>query len=150
MRSPLTPKIPHDRILVIGSTPDASALGAACAVAVQLQRELYRVDPAAIMGKTVGETGKNLAELIGRAEEQSWILFFDEADALFGKRTTVRDSHDRHANVDASYLLERLARFRGVVVFAVHSQEPIDETLLRRFQRVIRPALKPARRRPAG
>jgi hypothetical protein len=125
-----------ERVLVFGGAPGASAFGTACAVALEHQRELYRVDLAA---------GVNLAALIERAEEQNWILFFDEANLRFGKRTSVRDSHDRYTNLEVSGLLDRLRSFNGVAVFAINSETDVDDALRRRFQRVFRLSSKSGR-----
>ncbi|GAB4372405.1 MAG: hypothetical protein Kow00114_33850 [Kiloniellaceae bacterium] len=91
---------------------------AAETLARQLHRPLYRIELAAVAGRYIGETEKNLAALLRRAQAAGAILFFDEADALFGKRTGVKDSHDRYANQEVSYLLERLAGYPGLAIVA--------------------------------
>lgn len=103
-------------LLLAGSATDTAA--AAQAVAHDAGVQLYRVDLSGIVSKYIGETEKNLDRVFAAAGETGAILFFDEADALFGKRSDVKDSHDRYANVEVSYLLQRLESFRGHVIFA--------------------------------
>lgn len=100
-------------------------------------REVYRIDLSMIISKYIGETEKNLSRLFDRAEYKNWILFFDEADALFGKRTNVRDAHDKYANQEVSYLLQRVEAFDGLVILATNFKTNIDEAFIRRFQSVI-------------
>lgn len=110
-------------------------------------RPVYRVDLSAIVSKYVGETEKNLASLFEAAHRRDWVLFFDEADALFGKRTAVKDSHDRYANQEVSYLLQRVEEFDGLCILASNLRANIDEAFLRRFNAIIRfPAPGPAER----
>lgn len=101
------------------------------------ERDVYRIDLSMIISKFIGETEKNLAQLFDRAENKDWILFFDEADALFGKRTGVRDAHDRYANQEVSYLLQRVETFAGLVILASNFKANIDEAFIRRFQSII-------------
>jgi hypothetical protein len=100
-------------------------------------REVYRVDLSMVVSKFIGETEKNLATLFAKAENKGWILFFDEADALFGKRTGVRDAHDKYANQEASYLLQRVENFDGLVILASNFKNNIDEAFCRRFQSIV-------------
>ncbi len=100
-------------------------------------RDVFRIDLSMIISKFIGETEKNLAQLFNRAENKNWILFFDEADALFGKRTGVRDAHDRYANQEVSYLLQRVETFNGLVILASNFKANIDEAFIRRFQSII-------------
>ena len=100
-------------------------------------RDVFRIDLSMIISKFIGETEKNLAQLFDRAENKDWILFFDEADALFGKRTGVRDAHDRYANQEVSYLLQRVETFGGLVILASNFKANIDEAFIRRFQSII-------------
>ena len=119
----------------------------ACLLGVRCGREVHRVDLSLVVSKYIGETEKNLARLFDAAERQGWILFFDEADALFGKRSNVADSHDRYANQEVSYLLQRIENFDGVVILASNLRHNIDEAFLRRFQSVIQfPLPKPPER----
>jgi SpoVK/Ycf46/Vps4 family AAA+-type ATPase len=104
-------------VLYVGE-PRSVALGAAKALAGTVGDDLYRVDLSQVVSRSIGETEKNLGRVFDPAEARDWILFFDEADALFGKRTDVKDSHDRYANQEVSYLLQRIDAFRGIVILA--------------------------------
>lgn len=99
--------------------------------------DVYRVDLSMIVSKYIGETEKNLAKVFDLAENRNWILFFDEADALFGKRTSTNTSNDRHANQEVAYLLQRIEDFPGTVVLATNLKSNIDEAFSRRFQSII-------------
>jgi SpoVK/Ycf46/Vps4 family AAA+-type ATPase len=101
-------------------------------VAGELGLDLYRLDLSSVVSKYIGETEKNLDELFDAAAIGNTVLFFDEADSLFGKRTDVQDSHDRYANVETSYLLQRLERYDGVVVLCTNYERNIDQAFLRR------------------
>lgn len=103
-------------------------------LARELDVDLFRVDLSAIVSKYIGETEKNLRQVFETAEPTSAILFFDEADALFGKRTDVKDSHDRYANIEVNYLLQRMESYKGVAILALNQKTKIDETLRRRFR----------------
>ena len=118
--------------------PGTGKTSAAEAVARELGQDLYRIDLSAVVSKYIGETEKNLAAAFDEAERGSAVLFFDEADALFGKRTEVRDAHDRYANLEVSYLLQRVETFTGLVLLASNRQAAIDEAFLRRLRFVIR------------
>ncbi|HEV8389828.1 MAG TPA: ATP-binding protein [Dongiaceae bacterium] len=115
-----------------GKTLTATLLGKATG------RDVYRVDLSTVVSKYIGETEKNLAALFDQARHRDWILFFDEADALFGKRTSVKDAHDRYANQEISYLLQRVEDFEGLVILATNFRANIDEAFLRRFNAIIR------------
>ena len=91
---------------------------AAQALAHDTGRQLYRIDLRAVVSKYIGETEKNLDKVFRAADSKQWVLFFDEADALFGKRTEVKNGNDRYANVEVAYLLQRLKRFHGLAIFA--------------------------------
>ena len=99
--------------------------------------DVYRVDLSMIVSKYIGETEKNLAKVFDLAENRNWILFFDEADALFGKRTSTNTSDDRHANQEVAYLLQRIEDFPGTVILATNLKSNIDEAFSRRFQSII-------------
>ncbi len=114
-----------------GKTLVASLLGKTT------KKEVYRVDLSKIVSKYIGETEKNLAGIFDQAENKNWILFFDEADALFGKRTATKDSKDRHANQEVAYLLQRIEEFPGIVVLATNLKTNLDEAFARRFQSMI-------------
>jgi SpoVK/Ycf46/Vps4 family AAA+-type ATPase len=100
-------------------------------------RPVYRIDLSMVVSKFIGETEKNLSNLFDRADNKDWILFFDEADALFGKRTNVRDAHDRYANQEVSYLLQRLEDYSGLAILAINLRQNIDEAFMRRFNAII-------------
>jgi SpoVK/Ycf46/Vps4 family AAA+-type ATPase len=89
----------------------------------QLSKEVYRVDLSRLLSKYIGETEKNLNKIFNTAEQKNWILFFDEADALFGKRTNVKDSHDKYANQEVSYLLQRIEEYPGLVIINSNSKD---------------------------
>ena len=114
-----------------GKTMAASLLGKATT------RPVFRVDLSLVVSKYIGETEKNLGQLFDEAEHKDWILFFDEADALFGKRTATKGSNDRYANQEVAYLLQRIEDFSGLVVLATNIQTNIDEAFSRRFQSMI-------------
>ncbi len=99
--------------------------------------DVYRIDLSMLVSKYIGETEKNLANVFDQAENKKWILFFDEADALFGKRTSTNSSNDRHANQEVAYLLQRVEDFPGIVILATNLKSNIDEAFARRFQSVI-------------
>jgi hypothetical protein len=110
-------------------------------------KDVFKIDLSMVVSKFIGETEKNLANLFNRAENKNWILFFDEADALFSKRTNVRDAHDKYANQEASYLLQRIENFDGLVILATNFKSNIDDAFLRRFHSIIHfPAPTPSER----
>jgi len=106
---------------------------AAEVVANALGLDLFRVDLAAVVSKYIGETEKNLERIFTAAEQANTILFFDEADALFGKRSEVRDAHDRYANLEISYLLQRMERYDGIAILATNLRQNLDESFVRRL-----------------
>jgi hypothetical protein len=99
-----------------------------------LDLDLYRIDLAGVVSKYIGETEKNLRGLFDAAEQSGAILFFDEADALFGKRTEVRDSHDRYANIEVNYLLQRMEEYTGLAILATNRRSALDRAFLRRLR----------------
>lgn len=101
------------------------------------KRDVYRIDLSLVISKYIGETEKNLARLFDRAKYQDWILFFDEADAIFGKRTSIRDAHDKYANQEVSYLLQRIESHPGLVILASNMKNNIDTAFTRRFNTII-------------
>ena len=113
-----------------GKTLTAALLGK------EFNRPVFRIDLSMVVSKYIGETEKNLSNLFAEAERTDWILFFDEADALFGKRTGVRDAHDRYANQEVAYLLQRIEHYDGLVILASNLKSNIDEAFLRRFQSI--------------
>ncbi|MEF3077327.1 ATP-binding protein [Methylobacter sp. Wu1] len=100
-------------------------------------RDVFRIDLSRVVSKYIGETEKNLSRLFDKAENKNWILFFDEADALFGKRTDIRDAHDKYANQEVAYLLQRIENHNGLVILASNKRANIDDAFIRRFQSII-------------
>lgn len=117
--------------------PGTGKTMAAEAVAADLCIPLYRVDLSQVVNKYIGETEKNLRRIFDATERTDCVLFFDEADALFGKRTEVKDAHDRFANIEISYLLERMERFKGLAILASNRRKDIDEAFLRRLRHIV-------------
>jgi len=107
------------------------------AVARELELDLYRIDLSAVVSKYIGETEENLRRVFDAAESGGAILLFDEADALFGKRTEVQSSHDRHANIEVSYLLQRMEAYGGLSILTTNLRKAIDDAFLRRVQFVV-------------
>ncbi len=101
-------------------------------------RPVFRIDLSMVVSKYIGETEKNLEQLFARAEDKGWILFFDEADAIFGKRTSIRDAHDKYANQEVSYLLQRIEDYNGLVIMATNMRSNIDDSFIRRFNSMLR------------
>ena len=110
---------------------------AAEVIAHDLRLNLYRIDLSAVVSKYIGETEKNLRRLFDAAEDGGAILFFDEADALFGKRSEVKDSHDRYANIEVNYLLQRMEAFHGLAILATNMRNALDQALLRRLRFIV-------------
>lgn len=106
---------------------------AAEVIAGELGLDLYKIDLSSMISKYIGETEKNLSRIFSEAETSNAILFFDEADALFGKRSEVRDSHDRYANIETSYLLQRMEEYEGVVILATNLSKNMDDAFVRRM-----------------
>jgi ATPase family associated with various cellular activities (AAA) len=110
---------------------------AAEVIASDLKLNLYRIDLSAVVSKYIGETEKNLRRLFDAAEQGGAILFFDEADALFGKRSEVKDSHDRYANIEINYLLQRMESFGGLAILATNQKTALDQAFMRRLRFVV-------------
>ncbi|MBI3900063.1 MAG: ATP-binding protein [Gammaproteobacteria bacterium] len=106
-------------------------------IANELGLMLYRIDLSAVVSKYIGETEKNLRKLFDAAEDGGAILFFDEADALFGKRSEVKDSHDRYANIEINYLLQRMEAYRGLAILATNMKAALDGAFLRRLRFIV-------------
>ncbi len=107
---------------------------AAEVLAGELGLDLYKIDLTSVVSKYIGETEKNLARIFTEAATSNAILFFDEADALFGKRSEVRDSHDRYANIEINYLLQRMEEYEGTVILATNLRKNMDDAFVRRIQ----------------
>jgi ATPase family associated with various cellular activities (AAA) len=114
-----------------GKTLTAALLGK------QFGLDVYRIDLSMVVSKYIGETEKNLEKVFKKAENKNWILFFDEADALFGKRTNISDAHDKYANQEIAYLLQRLEEYSGLVILASNMRNNVDEAFTRRLQSII-------------
>lgn len=114
-----------------GKTLTASLLGK------YTGKDVYRIDLSLVISKYIGETEKNLSSLFDKAINKDWILFFDEADAVFGKRTNVKDAHDKYANQEVSYLLQRIENHPGLVILASNFKANIDTAFTRRFHSII-------------
>lgn len=110
---------------------------AAEVLANELRLDLYRIDLSAVVSKYIGETEKNLRRVFDAAEEGGAILLFDEADALFGKRSEVKDSHDRYANIEVSYLLQRMEAYRGLAILTTNLKGALDTAFLRRIRFIL-------------
>ncbi len=110
---------------------------AAEVLAQELDLQLFRIDLSAVLSKYIGETEKNLGRLFDAAEHGGAILFFDEADALFGKRSEIHSSHDRYANIEVDYLLQRLENYRGLAILATNNRNALDSAFLRRLRFVV-------------
>lgn len=100
----------------------------------ELGLDLYKIDLSSVISKFIGETEKNLARIFDEAESANAVLFFDEADALFGRRSEVKDSHDRYANIEVGYLLQRIEEYEGVAILATNFRRNMDEAFVRRLQ----------------
>jgi SpoVK/Ycf46/Vps4 family AAA+-type ATPase len=114
-----------------GKSLTATLMGKECG------KNVYRIDLSQIVSKYIGETEKNLSTLFQLSENKNWILFFDEADALFGKRTEMTDAKDKYANQETSYLLQRIEDFQGLIILATNFKPNIDSAFLRRFQSIV-------------
>jgi len=123
--------------VLFAGPPGTGKTMAAEALAHQLDLPMYRIDLSQVVNKYIGETEKNLKRLFDTADMADTVLLFDEADALFGKRTEVKDAHDRYANLEISYLLERMERFQGLAILATNRQKDLDEAFLRRLRYII-------------
>lgn len=107
-------------------------------LARELDLDLYRIDLSQVVSKYIGETERNLREVFDAAESGAAVLLFDEADALFGSRTEVKDSHDRYANIEVSYLLQRMESYRGLAILTTNAKDAIDTAFLRRLRFIVR------------
>lgn len=131
------PYAPRGLVALLSGDSGVGKTLAAEAMATRLGLPMIRVDLSLVVSKYIGETEKNLAELFASAEGFAAMLFFDEADALFGKRTAVEDAHDRYANIEVNYLLQRLEAFEGLAVLATNAAQGVDAAFLRRFDLVL-------------
>jgi len=133
----MAPKLrPGYRSLFYGP-PGTGKTMTACLLGKATGRDVYKVDLSLVVSKYIGETEKNLAKVFDQAQYKGWILFFDEADALFGKRSETKDAHDRYANQETSFLLQRIETFDGIAILASNLRENLDEAFTRRFESII-------------
>lgn len=133
----LGPKLrPGYRCLFYGP-PGTGKTMTACLLGKTTGRPVYKIDLSLIVSKYIGETEKNLRNVFEHAQNRGWILFFDEADALFGRRTETNSAHDRYANQEVSYLLQRIESFDGIVILATNFRDNMDNAFLRRFESII-------------
>jgi SpoVK/Ycf46/Vps4 family AAA+-type ATPase len=110
---------------------------AAEVLANELRLDLFRIDLATVVSKYIGETEKNLRRVFDAAADGGAILFFDEADALFGKRSAVKDSHDRYANIEIGYLLQRMESYQGLAILATNMKNALDPAFTRRIKFIV-------------
>ncbi len=133
----MAPKLrPGYRSLFYGP-PGTGKTMTACLLGKSTGRDVYKIDLSLVVSKYIGETEKNLARVFDQAQHKGWILFFDEADALFGKRSETKDAHDRYANQEISFLLQRIETFDGIAILASNRRENLDEAFARRFESII-------------
>lgn len=123
--------------VLFAGEPGTGKTMAAEVIAAELGLDLYKIDLSTIISKYIGETEKNLEKIFNEAESSNAILFFDEADAIFGKRSEVKDAHDRYANIEISYLLQRMEAYNGVTILATNLRSNLDEAFTRRLQFVV-------------
>ena len=122
---------------LFGGPPGTGKTMAAQVIAADLELDLFRIDLATVVSKYIGETAKHLKQIFARAARMNAVLLFDEADALFSKRTEVKDSHDRYANADTSYLLQLLEEYRGIAILATNKKQNVDAAFTRRIRYII-------------
>jgi hypothetical protein len=123
--------------VLFAGPPGTGKTMAAEILSIKLDLPMYRIDLSQVVNKYIGETEKNLKRVFDAADISDMILFFDEADALFGRRTEVSDAHDRYANLEISYLLERMERFKGLAILATNRKKDLDEAFLRRLRYIV-------------
>jgi SpoVK/Ycf46/Vps4 family AAA+-type ATPase len=124
-------------ILFAGSSEDFKTI-AADIISVELSLDIYRASLSSLVSKYIGETEKNLDRVFREAAKSNAIVLLDEADALFGKRTEIKDTHDRYANLEVTYLLQRIENYNGIVILSTKHSNTIDEALIRRMRYVVK------------
>ncbi|GAA4460575.1 hypothetical protein GCM10023189_35870 [Nibrella saemangeumensis] len=127
---------PGYRVLFYGPAGTGKTLTASL-IGKEFDLPVYRIDLSQVVSKYIGETEKHIESVFTRASRKKWILFFDEADALFGKRTNVQSAHDKYANQEVSYLLQRIEEYEGLLILASNFKNNIDDAFLRRFHNII-------------
>jgi len=132
-------KVPYGRGLSVlfSGPPGTGKTMTAQVMAADLQLDLFKIDLSGVVSKYIGETEKNLSRIFAEATRSNAILFFDEADALFGKRTEVKDAHDRYANIETSYLLQKMEEYEGMVILATNLRANLDEAFTRRIRFIV-------------
>lgn len=132
-------KLPYGRGLsaMFSGNPGTGKTMAAQVIARELQLELFKIDLSGVVSKYIGETEKNLNRVFAEAQASNAILFFDECDALFGKRTEVSDAHDRYANIEVSYLLQKMEEYDGIVILATNFRNNVDDAFTRRIRFIL-------------
>ena len=120
--------------MIFSGPPGTGKTMAAQVIAGELSLSLYRVNLAGVVSKYIGETEKNLSEIFERAKKSRVVLFFDEADVLFGKRTEVRDSNDKYSNMEAAFLLQKIEEYSGIAILATNFVQNFDEAFKRRVK----------------
>jgi SpoVK/Ycf46/Vps4 family AAA+-type ATPase len=129
---------PHKGLIVLFSGPSGTRkIKAAEVIANELNLDFYRIDLSAVVSKYIGETEKNLARLFDKMETTNAILFLEEGDALFGKRSEVKDAHDRYANIEVSNLLERIEDYKGIAILTSNLRSNLDNAFMRRVLSVV-------------
>ena len=130
-------KSKKSRLVLFYGPPGTGKTLTATLLGKYTNRDVYRIDLSFVVSKYIGETEKNLEKVFKKGENKNWILFFDEADALFGKRKEVQDAHDRHANQVGSYLLQLINNHSGLVILSTTLIENVDKESIRRFETII-------------
>lgn len=124
-------------VALFTGSPGTGKTMAAQVIASTLKLDLFRVDLSTVVSKYIGESAKNIERILSRAATMDIVLFFDEADALFGKRTEVKDAHDRYANTDTNYLLQAIEQYPGIIILASNKKSNIDHGFMRRFRYIV-------------
>ncbi|MGZ4112331.1 MAG: ATP-binding protein [Tumebacillaceae bacterium] len=124
--------------MLFAGPPGTGKTMSAEVIAADLHLEIYKIDLSQVISKYIGETEKNLHEIFTEAQLSSAILFFDEADAMFGKRSEVKDAHDKYANVETAYLLQKMEEYEGITILATNFQQNLDDAFMRRLNYVIK------------
>jgi SpoVK/Ycf46/Vps4 family AAA+-type ATPase len=128
---------PNGQIILFYGTNRNTKLNVAALLGKDANRPVYKINPVALSSNYIGETEKNIEMIFKEAQKVGAVLFFDEADALFNKQTEVKDAHDKYANLEVSYLLQRLENYEGISILATQAKDNMDSAFIRRFYAVI-------------